>query len=328
MNTTTNTGITGIQLSWAEVRVLEFLRSKFLGVYSTASALNVADIKAGRAIYRKPKRIFTENYKNQSISTQKPTQDTIFVDLSYEKSAKYELETFDLSRLQGDISGQFQNSVAQSLTNSITAQLDAEFLKYTCDLAAGLPGQKQVVNTWFTPLTGGVIGDPTKSAFTLDQLKTMALQVNDIGDAIATTINEAMLGTDDDKRDIMIITRPQIYSRLVASNANSGDQSNEILSNGVLLNSSIHGRYVVKHPFMAKSLLKSDAKLKLDLDTDYNLGNYQALILHTEAIAMPFALNTITQAINPDNGNPLIIAKYNFGLGAVRPELIQVVTLT
>ena len=62
------------------------------------------------------------------------------------------------------------------------------------------------------------------------------------------------------------------------------------------------------------------------MDNDYKLKGTVGVILHTEAIAMPFALNVVRQVINPENGNDRIIAKFNYGIEAIRENLIHILT--
>ena len=57
-------------------------------------------------------------------------------------------------------------------------------------------------------------------------------------------------------------------------------------------------------------------------DTALNTENFVGFIAHKEAIAFPINLMTTTQTINPDNGNPRFITKYQFGMGILRPDLI------
>ena len=45
-------------------------------------------------------------------------------------------------------------------------------------------------------------------------------------------------------------------------------------------------------------------------------------IIHREAVAFPIGLNTVVGVINPNNGNMRYIAKYCFGKGIIRPELL------
>ena len=45
-------------------------------------------------------------------------------------------------------------------------------------------------------------------------------------------------------------------------------------------------------------------------------------IIHREAVAFPIGLNTVVGVINPNNGNMRYIAKYCFGSGIIRPELL------
>ena len=57
-------------------------------------------------------------------------------------------------------------------------------------------------------------------------------------------------------------------------------------------------------------------------DTALDTTNFVGFIAHKEAIAFPINLMTTTQTINPDNGNPRFITKYQFGMGILRPDLI------
>ena len=57
-------------------------------------------------------------------------------------------------------------------------------------------------------------------------------------------------------------------------------------------------------------------------DTALDTTNFVGFIAHKEAIAFPINLMTTTQTINPENGNPRFITKYQFGMGILRPDLI------
>lgn len=315
MNITLNQGIQGVDLSIVEAKLLDFLASKFLGIYASATVANPQSLHAGIAYFRVPERLLVEDYKKGTGgATQNPKMNLVKVPLDFEKFAKYEWETFDMARLESPVEGAFEAKIAGSLGLGMTAQLDAHFLSYAVNLATTL-NQKTDMATPF-------------DKYKWDDLQQLALTISDLNADLTGQVDMTMIGADDDKRDTITIAQPKLYSRLARSSARGGDISSHTLANGVMIGEMTDGLKIVKHHFLGKNFAKTDAKLKLDIDNNYDLSSTLALILHTEAIAMPFALNSLVPVINQENGNPRVIAKYNYGIKAVRESLIWAIKAT
>ena len=58
-------------------------------------------------------------------------------------------------------------------------------------------------------------------------------------------------------------------------------------------------------------------------DKEFDTRKFVGFMFHNEAIAMPIDIQSITSLINPDNANVRYLAKYQFGFGILRPELIR-----
>lgn len=95
-----------------------------------------------------------------------------------------------------------------------------------------------------------------------------------------------------------------------------------------MLLKGIGGDTMEKFEFNGLTLLV-DNFINFSLPQGYSFNGDYAMslkmlgyIIHREAVAFPIGLNTVVGVINPNNGNMRYIAKYCFGSGIIRPELL------
>ncbi|MGL5854399.1 MAG: hypothetical protein ACRCYA_04085 [Cetobacterium sp.] len=60
---------------------------------------------------------------------------------------------------------------------------------------------------------------------------------------------------------------------------------------------------------------KIDRTTSFSKDTDLDTRKYGAIMLHNEAVAMPFNYRGTKMMLNPQNGNPRTITRYQYGIG-------------
>lgn len=110
--------------------------------------------------------------------------------------------------------------------------------------------------------------------------------------------------------------------RLLLTGLNASNSAYDMLLKG------IGGDTMEKFEFNGLTLLV-DNFINFSLPQGYSFnGDYNmnltmlGFIIHREAVAFPIGLNTVVGVINPNNGNMRYIAKYCFGSGIIRPELL------
>ena len=110
--------------------------------------------------------------------------------------------------------------------------------------------------------------------------------------------------------------------RLLLTGLNASNSAYDMLLKG------IGGDTMEKFEFNGLTLLV-DNFINFSLPQGYSFNGDYAMaikmlgcIIHREAVAFPIGLNTVVGVINPNNGNMRYIAKYCFGKGIIRPELL------
>ena len=287
--------------------VLRILRNDKLS-YLTATMRNPGSVKNGTASYYVPEIIGTKDYDAGDATFADPETGLVSFNLDTRRQAKYEIETFDISRLQE--ANYLMGEIAVGLAYSIQADLNSAFLSY---LVKQFDGSSGALRTQVLELA--TIGKPDP-AMTPEKARvdynTWQYKIIDI----SRQYNKKLLGVP--KADMFNIVSPRLD---VGIRNAFWNQPSEI------------GKFVIKDTLEGNKLgnIKYIVDDMLDLsigagtsftDKDFNTTDFIGFILHNEAVAMPINLISTTQTINPNNANLRFITKYQYGIGTLRPTLI------
>ena len=320
-------GISGLQ--WGDgaagnvalsihTEVLRILRSNKLS-YMSATIRTPGQVATGTATYYVPEIIQTNYYGAAGSSGfSVPQTGIISFNLDKRRDAKWEVEQFDISRLQD--STYILSVIAAGLAGAIQNDLNGEYLAFlTTQFKQG------------GALNGGVIdGQPTRN------------QVVDVPTLWKTDVN---VTPEDCRKDFLLLQQQVMLFTKKFNKQMLGLEKNEVfavlsyeadinLRNAFWNQPNELGRKVIEETLEGQQLglLKyfTDPMLQNEIpkgtsfskDTGLDTRNFVGFIAHREAIAFPINLMTTTQTINPDNGNPRFITKYQFGMGILRPDLI------
>lgn len=297
-------GITGgAQASVVEAKVLDILRSKYLGIGITATSSNPTNHQAGTAIYRVPELVQSQDYsyatRNDDLDT--PNLTDIELLLDKKRTVKYELETFDQAVLE--VEGAVEAEYAQGISLAILAEIDAEFLKLTMDGA--IEAAQYIVNADFGK---GRTEETINTQFydTIDEVGKLEGQVD-----------RKLIGVNKD--EVVVITNTTAKARFIKA-GNGGDRNEADRQSGLIEN--INGIAIREHAFVGNTIAAGSSFSK---DKDYDFSNLGAVIVHTEAVAMPFALNTVIATTGENSGNPKMVAKFRYGAKIIRPSLVRAI---
>ena len=310
-------GISGLQ--WGDgksgnvalsihTEVLRILRSNKLS-YMSATLRNPGQVAAGTASYYVPEIVQTNYYGAAGSSTfSVPQTGLISFNLDKRRDAKWEVEQFDISRLQD--STYVLSIIAAGLAGAIQTDLNAEYLAFlTTQFATGGTLQNQVVEVptlWNTDVN--VTPEACRKDFLLLQHKVIEF---------TKKFNKQMLGLERNEVFAVLSYEADINLRNAFWN-----QPNEL--GRKVIEETLEGQQLGLLKYFTDPMLQNNitAGTSFSKDTALNTQDFVGFIAHREAIAFPINLMTTTQTINPDNGNPRFITKYQFGMGILRPDLI------
>ena len=310
-------GISGLQ--WGDgnggqvalsihTEVLRILRSNKLS-YMSATLRNPGQVQAGTASYYVPEIVQTNYYGAAGSSGFSiPQTGLISFNLDKRRDAKWEVEQFDIARLQD--STYVLSVIAAGLAGAIQTDLNAEYLAFlTTQFKSGgtLASQTVEVPTlWKTDVN--VTPEDCRKDFLLLQQQVMKF---------TKKFNKKMLGLERNEVFGVLSYEADINLRNAFWN-----QPNEL--GRKVIEDTLEGQQLGLLRYFTDPMLQNNIAqgTSFSKDTALNTENFVGFIAHREAIAFPINLMTTTQTINPDNGNPRFITKYQFGMGILRPDLI------
>lgn len=318
-------GISGLQ--WGDgnngnvalsihTEVLRILRSNKLS-YMSATIRTPGQVATGTATYYVPEIIQTNYYGAAgSSSFSIPQTGIISFNLDKRRDAKWEVEQFDISRLQD--STYILSVIAAGLAGAIQTDLNAEYLAFLTtqfkqggDLNGNLTtgNRQQVVSIptlWKTDVN--VTPEDCRKDFLLLQQQVIKF---------TKKFNKQMLGLERNEVFAVLSYEADINLRNAFWN-----QPNEL--GRKVIEDTLEGQQLGLLKYFTDPMLQNNIPVgtSFSKDTALDTTNFVGFIAHKEAIAFPINLMTTTQTINPDNGNPRFITKYQFGMGILRPDLI------
>jgi len=311
-----------IPLSVVEAQVKDYLKSKALGVYVAATREQGELIPGGTAVYRIPELEQVQDYdKTNNPSTgpasgyNGPSTNTKKVQIDKDKIVRFELETLDLAKLSNTQNGeQIKNALTGRIVGGVSlailAQVDADFLLYAITNADG-PGTNSEVS-----IDIALTGSPTIQS---EAALKVGLPIADIVNDMENIVDMSKIGVDRTK--VFTIVQNKVRTRLIYGQNGYTEAQTRSQAENNLIAEKIAGIDVITHPFFDKNIAAGQS---FDKDNAYDFSNVLGVIMHTEAIALPFAMTpgTATTTINPANGNQIYIFKYSYGIGKIRDGLI------
>lgn len=319
-------GISGLQ--WGDgkggqvalsihTEVLRILRSNKLS-YMSATLRNPGQVAAGTASYYVPEIVQTNYYGAAGSSGFSiPQTGIISFNLDKRRDAKWEVEQFDIARLQD--STYILSVIAAGLAGAIQSDLNAEYLAFLTQQFKTGGALNETTNDnirrqqtvsiptlWKTDVN--VTPEECRKDFLLLQQQVIKF---------TKKFNKQMLGLERNEVFAVLSYEADINLRNAFWN-----QPNEL--GRKVIEDTLEGQQLGLLKYFTDPMLQNNipAGTSFSKDTALNTENFVGFIAHKEAIAFPINLMTTTQTINPDNGNPRFITKYQFGMGILRPDLI------
>ena len=295
-------------------QVLEILSNDKLS-YLTATITNPAQVQNGTVSYYVPEIIGSGEYgtAGEGVQFTEPAAGLVSINIDKRRQNKYEVETFDISRLNE--SGYILGVVAAGIARAIQADLNAEYLSFiVAQFKTGGNLQTQVLE-----LAKVGKGDPTltpeESRVDYNRVQLQIAKFQKMFDKrmLGVGVNE-IYGVLSVEADIDIRNafwnQPNTLGNFVIKETLEGVKLGNLnYFVDVMLNNTI-----------AANTSFSDKQLQT--------AGLVGLIMHREAVGMPINIQQTMQTINPENGNLRFITKYQFGIGILRPKLIYAIKNT
>ena len=298
-------------------QVLEILSNDKLS-YLTATITNPAQVQNGTVSYYVPEIIGSGDYGTAGEGTNfvEPAAGLVSINIDKRRQNKYEVETFDISRLNE--SGYILGVVAAGIARAIQADLNAEYLTFIVSQfknGTGTLAQAGQILELAEVGKGNPALTPEQSRVDYNKIQLQIAKFQKMFDKrmLGVGVNE-IYGVLSVEADIDIRNafwnQPNTLGNFVIKETLEGVKLGNLnyfvdvmLNNHITANSSFSDK---------------------ELQTTGLVG----LIIHREAVGMPINIQQTMQTINPENGNLRFITKYQFGIGILRPKLIYAIKNT
>lgn len=311
MNMTGANGQGNIALS-IETRVLRILADMDLS-YIFATMQNPASVKAGTASYYVPEIVGAEDYGTGTSPFNKIGAGLVSLNLDTRRTVKYEYEEFDVERL--DNSDYIVGMISSGIAMGIQADLNAQFLDYLIKQFDSSTGDANVKNNIITLSNLGTNTPiPTPDKAFEDYLQLEYKQTE-----LSTTFDKTKLGVPIAEFFCILSPKCDVGMRIAFRNQPNSVGQWQIAN--TLVGKQIGNVKYKTDKMLDKNIPAGSSFRKEALDTTGVWG----FMLHTEAVAMPMNLERIHYLLNPENGNPRFVAKYQFGIGILRPDLVYMI---
>ena len=295
-------------------QVLEILSNDKLS-YLTATITNPAQVQNGTVSYYVPEIIGSGEYGTAGEGTTftEPAAGLVSINIDKRRQNKYEVETFDMSRLNE--SGYILGVVAAGIARAIQADLNAEYLTF-------------IVSQFKTS----------------GSLETQVLELDNVGKGNPALTPE-LSRVDYNRIQLQIAKFQKMFDKRmlgVGVNEIYGVLSVEAdidIRNAFWNQPNTLGNFVIKETlegvklgnlnYFVDIMLNNHIAAKTSFsDKELQTTGLVGLIIHREAVGMPINIQQTMQTINPENGNLRFITKYQFGIGILRPKLIYAIKNT
>ena len=295
-------------------QVLEILSNDKLS-YLTATITNPAQVKNGTVSYYVPEIIGSGEYGTAGEGTKfvEPAAGLVSINIDKRRQNKYEVETFDISRLNE--SGYILGVVAAGIARAIQADLNAEYLTFiVSQFKTGGNLQTQVLE-----LAKVGKGDP---ALTPEESRVDYNRVQLQIAKFQKMFDKRMLGVGVNEIYGVLSVEADIDIRNAFWN-----QPNTL--GNFVIKETLEGVKLGNLNYFVDVMLNNNIAANTSFsDKELQTTGLVGLIIHREAVGMPINIQQTMQTINPENGNLRFITKYQFGIGILRPKLIYAIKNT
>ena len=298
-------------------QVLEILSNDKLS-YLTATITNPAQVQNGTVSYYVPEIIGSGEYGTAGEGTNfvEPAAGLVSINIDKRRQNKYEVETFDISRLNE--SGYILGVVAAGIARAIQADLNAEYLTFIVSQFKNGTGTLALAGQ-ILELDNVGKGNP---ALTPEQSR---VDYNKIQLQIAKfqkMFDKRMLGVGVNEIYGVLSVEADIDIRNAFWN-----QPNTL--GNFVIKETLEGVKLGNLNYFVDVMLNNNIAANTSFsDKELQTTGLVGLIIHREAVGMPINIQQTMQTINPENGNLRFITKYQFGIGILRPKLIYAIKNT
>lgn len=298
-------------------QVLEILSNDKLS-YLTATITNPAQVQNGTVSYYVPEIIGSGEYGTAGEGTNfvEPAAGLVSINIDKRRQNKYEVETFDISRLNE--SGYILGVVAAGIARAIQADLNAEYLTFIVSQFKNGTGTLALAGQ-ILELDNVGKGNP---ALTPEQSR---VDYNRIQLQIAKfqkMFDKRMLGVGVNEIYGVLSVEADIDIRNAFWN-----QPNTL--GNFVIKETLEGVKLGNLNYFVDVMLNNNIAANTSFsDKELQTTGLVGLIMHREAVGMPINIQQTMQTINPENGNLRFITKYQFGIGILRPKLIYAIKNT
>ena len=298
-------------------QVLEILSNDKLS-YLTATITNPAQVQNGTVSYYVPEIIGSGEYGTAGEGTTftEPAAGLVSINIDKRRQNKYEVETFDISRLNE--SGYILGVVAAGIARAIQADLNAEYLTFIVSQFKNGTGTLALAGQ-ILELDNVGKGNP---ALTPEQSR---VDYNRIQLQIAKfqkMFDKRMLGVGVNEIYGVLSVEADIDIRNAFWN-----QPNTL--GNFVIKETLEGVKLGNLNYFVDVMLNNNIAANTSFsDKELQTTGLVGLIIHREAVGMPINIQQTMQTINPENGNLRFITKYQFGIGILRPKLIYAIKNT
>lgn len=298
-------------------QVLEILSNDKLS-YLTATITNPAQVQNGTVSYYVPEIIGSGEYGTAGEGTNfvEPAAGLVSINIDKRRQNKYEVETFDISRLNE--SGYILGVVAAGIARAIQADLNAEYLTFIVSQFKNGTGTLALAGQ-ILELDNVGKGNP---ALTPEQSR---VDYNRIQLQIAKfqkMFDKRMLGVGVNEIYGVLSVEADIDIRNAFWN-----QPNTL--GNFVIKETLEGVKLGNLNYFVDVMLNNNIAANTSFsDKELQTTGLVGLIIHREAVGMPINIQQTMQTINPENGNLRFITKYQFGIGILRPKLIYAIKNT
>lgn len=314
-------GISGIQIGDGssgkvalaiQTGVLRILKEDGSFAYKTATIMNKGQVKAGSVTYQIPELVQAEDYGTGTSAFQTLNSGLVTIPINTRRTIKYTYETFDASRL-GDME-YLIGIIAQSISTTILYDLNAHFFAFLAekfDLANGALRAQNIT-----------LPNLVQEGKTSEEIRDSIYKLQRLTVQISKKFHKNQYGVA--KSELMVFLDPMADVNIRQAYWNQPNSLGERVVAKDLVGTQLGGGIY----YYLDSLLgnKIDKGTAFSKDKDLDTTKFVGFVIHNEAIAMPFNLQSINQVIDQDNANPRFIAKYQFGTGMLRPHLVYSIT--
>ena len=295
-------------------QVLEILSNDKLS-YLTATITNPAQVQNGTVSYYVPEIIGSGEYGTAGEGTTftEPAAGLVSINIDKRRQNKYEVETFDISRLNE--SGYILGVVAAGIARAIQADLNAEYLTFVVSQFKVSGSLEQQVLELENVGKGLPDLTPEKSRVDYNRLQLQIAKFQKMFD-------KRMLGVGVNEIYGVLSVEADIDLRNAFWN-----QPNTL--GNFVIKETLEGVKLGNLNYFVDIMLNNHIAAKTSFsDKELQTTGLVGLIIHREAVGMPINIQQTIQTINPENGNLRFITKYQFGIGILRPKLIYAIKNT